>query len=291
MDLRNFFVIVIVIGYWRVRIILLYSFFFIMQSAKQKIIFGVDEVGRGCLAGPVMACAITGAINTKPEIQNLKQIQNFKFKIPNGLKDSKKINPKKREEIYQILKKDPLIEWGIGKVGEKTIDKINILQATKLAMKKAVLALEKKIGNKADLLLIDGNFGIDIDRVQKSIIKGDEKVFLISLASIVAKVERDRLMTKLHQQYPQYGFAVHKGYATSQHLAALATFGACDMHRFSFQPVCLQIKPKNKNGFADKNYYVQTMRTAKKQKKLKTATQKEKVISYSKTKKIFLIAS
>jgi ribonuclease HII len=107
-------------------------------------------------------------------------------------------------------------------------------------MEKAVLSLEKKIGKQATMLLIDGNFGIALTRPHEPIIKGDETVFLISLASIVAKVERDSLMRKMHKKYPQYGFDKHKGYGTKQHLAALSKFGLCKIHRRSFGPNVLQ---------------------------------------------------
>ncbi|MCL5010738.1 MAG: ribonuclease HII [Patescibacteria group bacterium] len=200
---------------------------------KAKIVFGVDEVGRGPLAGPVMAVAITVRQFSMFNVQFSKnfQLKNFQNK------DSKKLTAKQREEVYNFLKQSPEVRWATAKVGEKAIDKINILQATKLAMGKAVVSLEKKLGKKADLLLIDGSFGIALRRPQKSIIKGDEKVFLISLASIVAKVERDRLMAKLHKKYPQYGFDKHKGYGVKIHLANLAQFGPCKIHRTSFKPI------------------------------------------------------
>jgi len=205
------------------------------MAKNSKIIVGIDEVGRGPLAGPVLACAITQIVSHSEGVERPKNL--------NG-RDSKQLSPKQREEIYEILKKDPLVEWGIGRVGEKVIDKINIFQATKLAMEKAVLALEKKIGQPADRLLIDGNFGIGLTRPQQSIIKGDEKILLISLASIVAKVERDHLMIKMHQKYPQYGFNQHKGYGTKQHIAAIEKFGHCPLHRQSFAPI-----KNDKNSF------------------------------------------
>ena len=205
------------------------------MAKNSKIIVGIDEVGRGPLAGPVLACAITQIVSHSEGVERPKNL--------NG-RDSKQLSPKQREEIYEILKKDPLVEWGIGRVEEKVIDKINIFQATKLAMEKAVLALEKKIGQPADRLLIDGNFGIGLARPQQSIIKGDEKILLISLASIVAKVERDRLMIKMHQKYPQYGFNQHKGYGTKQHIAAIEKFGHCPLHRQSFAPI-----KNDKNSF------------------------------------------
>ncbi len=242
----------------------------------KKIVFGIDEVGRGPLAGPVIACAITkiktqvqrhsegagrpknltapavilsGAkdpterpfVSLRATIQSdsSPSAQNDKCKVFFNLqfKDSKKLTVKQREVVYNFLKQSPEVYWGVGRVSKKVIEKINILQATKLAMEKAVLALEKKISKKAKLLLIDGNFGINIDRPQKSIIKGDEKIFIISLASIVAKVERDRLMQKMHKKYPQYGFNKHKGYGTKMHLANLAQCGPCEIHRASFKPI------------------------------------------------------
>ncbi len=201
------------------------------MAKKQKIIVGVDEVGRGPIAGAVLACAL---IMFRPTPLLLAEEWGESGKL---FRDSKKLSAKQRESIHELLKKDPRVEWGIGKVSERVIDKINIFQATKLAMVKAVSALEKKIGRPADLLLIDGNFGIDISRKQKSIIKGDEKVFLISLASIVAKVERDRLMTRLHKKYPQYGFASHKGYGTKLHRVMIEQHGPCPLHRQSFAPI------------------------------------------------------
>jgi len=212
------------------------------MAKNQKIIVGIDEVGRGPLAGPVLACALTGLKERLKELGSLLPqgiLQGTEF-----LGDSKKLSPKQREVIYDFLKKNPQVEWGIGRVSERVIDKINIFQATKLAMEKAVLNLEKKLSRQADLLLIDGNFSIGIAREQKSIIKGDEKIFLISLASIVAKVTRDRLMIKLHRQYPQYGFDQHKGYGTKLHCERLLKFGCCPLHRQTFAPI-----KNSKQGF------------------------------------------
>lgn len=185
-----------------------------------KVVVGLDEVGRGCLAASVMAAAVT-----------VRQTQNLK------VKDSKKLSSKKREEIYKILKNNPQVEWGIGRVSEKVIDRINIFQATKLAMKRAVKNLEKKIAEPADYLLIDGNFGINLPVPQKSIIKGDEKIFLIKLASITAKVTRDRAMLRYHKKYPKYGFNKHKGYGTKLHFYTIEKYGPCKIHRKTFNPV------------------------------------------------------
>ena len=205
-----------------------------MAKKALKIKIGIDEVGRGPLAGPVVACAACS------------RRLYFPGRFLKEVKDSKKMSPKKREEIFKVLKKCPRVEWGIGRVSEKVIDRINILEATKLAMKRAVNNLEKKLpldkgcGNGLTVekfLLIDGNFGINLNVHQKSIIKGDEKIFLIKVASIAAKVTRDRLMAKYHKKYPQYGFDKHKGYGTLLHLEMLRNYGPCSLHRKSFRPV------------------------------------------------------
>jgi len=249
------------------------------------MVVGIDEAGRGPLAGPVVAAAV--AVNSKSKIINPKQIPNFKsknFKCGFGVsgfknldlfrisdlgfrismeeaKDSKLISEKMREKLYKILTNCSLIGWGIGRVSEKVIDKINILEATKLAMLKAVRNFEKKLkkGRKPQkslslisydrrkftttssalkmFLIIDGNFRIYSDIPQKSIIKGDQKVFSVAAASIIAKVYRDRLMEKYHKKYPQYGFDIHKGYPTKLHCKALEKYGPCGIHRKTFYPV------------------------------------------------------
>jgi len=201
-----------------------------------KIVVGIDEAGRGPLAGPVIAAAF---------IVKEFQISNFKFQ---NIKDSKKLSAKRREEIYETLKTNPNIEWGIGRVSEKVIDRINILKATKLAMKRAVKNLERKFKNKlvqkkcdrinfatVDYLIIDGNFGINLDVSQKSIIKADEKVFSCAAASIVAKVFRDRMMLKYHKKYPDYRFDKHKGYPTKFHRQIIKQCGFCKIHRKTFR--------------------------------------------------------
>lgn len=196
---------------------------------SHKIIVGLDEVGRGSLASSVTAAAVT-----------VRQIPNLKSQIPKNLKDSKKLTPKKREEIFKMLRNSSWVKWGIGRVSEKVIDKINILQATKLAMERAVnnlMSKNKKQNVKVDFLLIDGNFGINSDIPQKSIIKGDERVFLIKLASIIAKVTRDRAMLRYHKKYPKYRFDKHKGYGTKLHFKMLKKYGPCRIHRKSFSPM------------------------------------------------------
>ncbi len=184
---------------------------------KKRTIVGIDEVGRGPLAGPVVACAFFS-----------------ENKFARKIKDSKQLTPKQREECYDLFSKNPKIKWGVGKVSEKMIDKINILQATKLAMIKAVEDLQNKLENKIDFLMIDGNFGIDLDIPQESIIKGDEKVSLIAAASIIAKVTRDRLMLNYHKEYPQYCFDRHKGYSTALHRQKIKEHGFCPIHRKTF---------------------------------------------------------
>lgn len=200
---------------------------------KKKIIVGLDEVGRGALSGPVVAAAVT-------VWQTQNQSAGRRIRIKN-LKDSKKLTFQRREEIYKILinppTSGPQIKWGIGRVSEKVIDKINILEATKLAMEKAVKNLEKKIAKNVDYLMIDGNFGIGLSIPQKSVIKGDEKIFLIKLASIIAKVTRDRAMLRYHKKYLQYRFDKHKGYGTRLHIEMLKKFGPCKIHRKTFNPV------------------------------------------------------
>ncbi len=189
-----------------------------------KYVVGLDEVGRGPLAGPVMAVAV--------------MIKNRKIKIKGLLKeikDSKKLSPKKRETLYKLLVKEPNIEWGIGRVSEKVIDRINILEATKLAMKRAVSNLENKLRQKTEFLLIDGNFKINLDICQKSIVKGDNKVFSIAVASIIAKVTRDRIMKTYHKKYPEYGFDKHKGYATKLHRKMIKRHSICKIHRTTFK--------------------------------------------------------
>jgi len=234
-----------------------------------QCVIGLDEVGRGPLAGPVVAAAC--AINPKYEYRNSKQIQNsnvenskhvsdFDIRFSNlGVNDSKKLSEKRRQEIYGEITSHPAIAWGIGIVSEEVIDKINILEATKLAMQEAIKNLEKKYSIKSeasdfmlcpwqvDYLLIDGNFILNLNEAsyakgsgvpkQKSIIKGDQKVFSISAASIIAKVTRDRIMLKMHQEYPNYGFDGHKGYGTATHIKAIKTFGPCKIHRKSFEPI------------------------------------------------------
>lgn len=202
-----------------------------------KYVACLDEAGRGCLAAPVVAAAVILKNPKSKRSPSGRQgggrvgVQNLK------IKDSKKLTPKRREELYKILTNPPAgglqIEWGIARVSEKVIDKINILEATKLAMKRAV----EKLSKKPNFLILDGNFRINSSIPQKSIIKADEKVFSCAIASILAKVSRDRMMERYHQNYPQYGFDRHKGYPTKLHRKMLKKYGPCKIHRRSFRPL------------------------------------------------------
>lgn len=191
-------------------------------SNGHQIIGGLDEAGRGPLAGPVVAACVFIKPNFNFDNQLLKQI-----------KDSKKLAEKKREELFDIIQKN-FEDVGIGICDNQTIDNINILQATFLAMKKALGSIK----NKPNIILIDGKFGLpNYSGLQRPIIKGDEKIFSIMAASILAKVTRDRIMKEVHKKYPQYGFDKHKGYGTKFHIEALNSHGPCPLHRKSFGPV------------------------------------------------------
>ncbi len=183
-------------------------------------ICGVDEAGRGPLVGAVVA----GAVVLDPSNPIA------------GLKDSKKLTPARREFLYeQIMEKAKA--WGIGEASPAEIDDINILQATMLAMRRAIEDLAIRLGAWPDKALIDGNRCPELSIPSEAIIKGDAKEPAISAASIIAKVTRDRQMQALDKIHPQYGFAQHMGYPTEAHFAALKEFGACDEHRRSFSPV------------------------------------------------------
>jgi ribonuclease HII len=186
---------------------------------------GLDEAGRGPLAGPVTASAVIFNSGFK--------IKDFKFL--NGINDSKKLSQEKREELFKIITKNKDIKWGVGIVSEKIIDKINIKNASELAMEKAV----KKLKLKPDFLIIDGN---NIKNLKlksynlKLIIGGDAKVFSCAAASILAKVARDRFMVKYHKKHPEYKFDVHKGYPTKLHIKLIKKYGLSKIHRKTFSP-------------------------------------------------------
>ena len=183
-------------------------------------ICGVDEAGRGPLVGAVVAGAVVLDPNNPID----------------GLKDSKKLTAARRDYLYeQIMEKAKA--WGIGEASPAEIDEINILQATMLAMRRAIEDLTTRLGAWPDKALIDGNRCPELPIAAEAIVKGDAKEPAISAASIVAKVTRDRQMMSLHELHPEYGFAQHMGYPTEAHFAALKQYGACDQHRRSFSPV------------------------------------------------------
>lgn len=212
-----------------------------------ELIIGTDEAGRGPLAGPVVAAA------TMP--------RNFKFLISNSqtdpndqisndenwdlIRDSKTLSPKQREKVFDFIQDN--FHVGVGICDNKTIDRMNILQASFLAMKKAIGDLIK---NSEDfnkdaktIILLDGNKMIpSFSSEQKAVVNGDRYVKSISAASIVAKVTRDRMMQEFHQKHPHYGFDRHKGYGTRRHLDSLSRFGPCEIHRQSFKPVEILVK-------------------------------------------------
>ncbi len=202
-------------------------------SKGYKTIIGIDEVGRGPLAGPVVASACV-----LREMKKLKDVEiNFENNLWNYVKDSKKLTHKKREEMFKFVGDNFFV--GIGIVSPEVIDKVNILQATFLAMKKAVNELYKK--NKLSencMLLVDGNATIpNISKEQTCIIGGDNISKSIAAASIIAKVTRDRIMVDYGEMFPQYGFDAHKGYGTKAHMEALKNFGITPIHRKSFKPI------------------------------------------------------
>ena len=180
------------------------------------LIAGVDEAGRGPLAGPVVAAAVI--------LDDLNPIK--------GLADSKKLTPLKRERLFDEIRARALC-FSIAEASVEEIDRLNILQATMLAMQRAVQGLRLKPAK----VLVDGNCLPKLDVLAEAIVRGDDKEPAISAASILAKVHRDRWCVHYHEQYPAYGFAGHKGYGTAEHLAALRQHGACPQHRRSFSPV------------------------------------------------------
>jgi len=199
-----------------------------------RIVAGLDESGRGPLAGPVVAAAVCFKKNPRSNRGPTSVKLTEARPLLTGLKDSKKLTSKKREEFYKIMKNHSQIEWGIGRASEKVIDRINILEATKLAMKRAVRNLEKR-SSVTDFLILDGNFEINTLHPQKSIIKADEKVFSCTAAGIIAKVNRDRIMLRYHKKYSQYGFDRHKGYPTKLHRKMLKKHGPSIIHRITFK--------------------------------------------------------
>ena len=182
-------------------------------SRGVNVICGVDEAGRGPLAGPVCAAAV---------------ILPKHLQLP-GLTDSKKLSDKKRRELFPLIREQALA-WGVGFASEAEVDEINILQATFLAMKRAMAQLSLS----PELALIDGNRETDFGLPVHTVVKGDSLSANIAAASILAKVSRDDYMLDMARQYPQYGFEIHKGYGTRAHYDALREFGSCPIHRRTF---------------------------------------------------------
>jgi len=209
--------------------------FYINGRQKDKIIVGVDEAGRGALAGPVVAAAV---LISGLDYKRLETGVGF---IPREsgvyINDSKKMSGRQRETAFNYLGGNKQVKWAPGVISEKVIDRINILQATKLAMQKAVRSLERKAKKKIDLLLIDGNTNLNAEIRQQLVIKGDERIFLIKVASIMAKVYRDRMMENYAKKFPEYKFELHKGYGTKLHFDKLKEYGPCKIHRKTFAPL------------------------------------------------------
>ena len=185
-----------------------------LYNGGNKLICGIDEAGRGPLAGPVVVAAAI-----MPKDSTIE-----------GVNDSKKISEKKREKLYEEITSNA-IAWGVGIIDQKEIDDINILNATKKGLTEAL----KDLKEKPDLILVDALTGIDTLGIPyQAIIKGDAKCYSIAAASIIAKVTRDRIMRQWDEVYPQYGFEKHKGYGTKLHIDAIKEYGICPLHRKSF---------------------------------------------------------
>ncbi len=193
-----------------------------------RFIAGLDEAGRGAWAGPIVAGAVIIEVDKVNKVDRVNGVLK-------GVKDSKLLTPKKREKFFEIIIRQ-VLDWSVGVVSEKVIDEIGIVKANKLAMKKAL----ENLSFKPDYVLIDGKINLDKLRIpSQSIIQGDTKIFSIASASIIAKVWRDRIMIKLHEKYPYYGFAQHKGYGTKLHWKTIQKYKICPLHRKTFKPMKL----------------------------------------------------
>ncbi len=188
----------------------------------KRFILGIDEAGRGPWAGPVYAAAF------------LLDLKNFNpdFFLENKIRDSKTLSQKQRENAVEKIREEKY-PFSVAHATTKEVDNLGILNATKLAIHRAI----KPFLKKAEFILIDGNMSFDLSLPYRSITKGDQKAYSIATASVLAKVYRDKEMEKLDKTYPQYGFAQHKGYGTKQHQKALQEYGPCPFHRFSYRPI------------------------------------------------------
>lgn len=201
-------------------------------ASGYRLIGGIDEAGRGPLAGPVVAACVVIGPDFKIDDEDLKLVA-----------DSKKLSAKRREKLFGVIKNKALaVEIGV--VNNKVIDRVNILQSAFLAMRQAL----ERLSLQPDYVLVDGNLKIPrLKQEQSAIIDGDAKVFAIAAASIIAKVSRDWLMLEADKKYPEYEFARHKGYGTKRHLEKIKEFGPCPLHRLSFAPFAVK-KDKKKNA-------------------------------------------
>lgn len=196
-----------------------------LYKEEITLIAGVDEVGRGPLIGPVVAAAVILPVGYELE----------------GLNDSKKLSEKKRNSFFEKLQKEALA-IGVGVIDNKKIDEVNIYEATKLAMKEAI----DNLNVKPEHILIDA-MKLELDVPTTSIIKGDQKSLSIAAASVIAKVTRDEMMYKLDKEYPEYGFANHKGYPTKAHCENIEKYGLLDNYRFTFKPINVLISKGDRN--------------------------------------------
>jgi len=192
-------------------------------------IAGVDEAGRGCLAGPVVAAAVVF-----PDLS----------KVPEGVNDSKKLSSQRREELREAILATPGVLWAVAEVQADEIDRIDILRSTWKAMRLAVSQLPK-----FDYVIVDGRPVPELPSPKRAIVKGDSKSASIAAASILAKTHRDMLMDKLAKHHPGYGFEVHKGYGTAEHVAAIKRLGPCPIHRLSFEPIKSLLNPMSQGQF------------------------------------------
>ncbi len=205
----------------------------VFKQGCQRIA-GIDEVGYGSLAGPVASAVVVVRNGYLPRFPRIK------------IGDSKQLSPKQREEVFELIKQKPNIEWRVSFVWPQVIDRVNILRATQLTWRRCL----NKLNQQPDFCFLDGNQELPRLKIgQQAVLGGDGKIFLISLASIIAKVSRDKLMEKLSQKYPEYNFVLHKGYGTKLHLERLKKFGPSEIHRKSFRPVFDNLT------FRDKVYY------------------------------------
>ena len=194
-------------------------------NSSYRYVFGVDEVGIGCLAGPVVVCAVAMT----------NHFHNKHHRKLRWLRESKLLLPHQREKFAAELLREKDLVYAVSSVSSKTIDKINIYQASRLGMKNAIKKLKPSFNLKT-IVLVDGKTKIKgIDYEQMPIVKGDRKIFVIACASVIAKVHRDKMMARYAKKYPGYGFEKHKGYGTARHRARLVLLGPCAIHRKSFR--------------------------------------------------------